>query len=56
MRIGILAKMIPKARVVSAFNTVPGEVLFGVYEARLEANRPSLVLLRRRRERQSCGR
>jgi 8-hydroxy-5-deazaflavin:NADPH oxidoreductase len=38
-----LAKMIPKARVVSAFNTVPSEVLFGVYEARLEASRPSLV-------------
>ncbi len=38
-----LAKKIPKARVVSAFNTVPSEVLFGVYEARRRANRPSLV-------------
>jgi predicted dinucleotide-binding enzyme len=38
-----LAKMIPRARVVSAFNTVPSEVLFGVYEARLEGSRPSLV-------------
>jgi 8-hydroxy-5-deazaflavin:NADPH oxidoreductase len=38
-----LAKMIPQARVVAAFNTVPSEVLFGVYEAKLEANRPSLV-------------
>ncbi len=38
-----LAKMIPKARVVSAFNTVPSEVLFGVYEARQKAERPSLV-------------
>jgi 8-hydroxy-5-deazaflavin:NADPH oxidoreductase len=38
-----LAKMIPKARVVSAFNTVPSEVLFGVYEARRKASRPSLV-------------
>jgi len=38
-----LAKRIPKARVVSAFNTVPSEVLFGVYEARRKANRPSLV-------------
>jgi hypothetical protein len=38
-----LAKMIPKARVVSAFNTVPSEVLFGVYEARRKATRPSLV-------------
>lgn len=38
-----LAMMIPKARVVSAFNTVPSEVLFGVYEARRKAARPSLV-------------
>jgi 8-hydroxy-5-deazaflavin:NADPH oxidoreductase len=38
-----LAKRVPKARVVSAFNTVPSEVLFGVYEARRKADRPSLV-------------
>jgi 8-hydroxy-5-deazaflavin:NADPH oxidoreductase len=38
-----LAKMIPGARVVSAFNTVPSEVLFGVYEARRKPNRPGLV-------------
>ncbi len=38
-----LAKRVPKARVVSAFNTVPSEVLFGVYEARRKAARPSLV-------------
>src|SRR3989440_890302 len=38
-----LAKKVPKARVVSAFNTVPGEVLFGVFEARRKASRPSLV-------------
>jgi len=38
-----LAKMIPKARVVAAFNTVPSEVLFGVYEAKRKASRPSLV-------------
>src|SRR5947209_3599752 len=38
-----LAKKIPKARVVSAFNTVPSEVLFGVFEARRGARRPSLV-------------
>jgi predicted dinucleotide-binding enzyme len=38
-----LAKMIPQARVVCAFNTVPSEVLFGVYEARRKARRPSLV-------------
>src|SRR5207245_770863 len=38
-----LAKKVPKARVVSAFNTVPSEVLFGVFEARRKARRPSLV-------------
>ncbi len=38
-----LAQMIPKARVVAAFNTVPSKVLFGVYEARRGAGRPSLV-------------
>jgi len=38
-----LAKMIPKARVVCAFNTVPSEVLFGVYEARRKTTRPGLV-------------
>jgi 8-hydroxy-5-deazaflavin:NADPH oxidoreductase len=38
-----LAKNVPKAKVVCAFNTVPSEVFFGVYEARRKANRPSLV-------------
>src|SRR5215468_2280597 len=38
-----LARKIPKARVVSAFNTVPSEALFGVHEARRRAIRPSLV-------------
>jgi predicted dinucleotide-binding enzyme len=38
-----LAKRFPRARVVSAFNTVPSEVLFGVYEHRRKATRPSLV-------------
>lgn len=38
-----LAKMVPKARVVAAFQTVPSEVLFGVYEARRKPNPPSLV-------------
>ena len=38
-----LAKKVPKARVVCAFNTVPSEVLFGVFEARRKAPRPSLV-------------
>jgi len=40
---GALAKKVPKARVVSAFGTVPSEVLFGVFEARRRARRPSLV-------------
>ena len=38
-----LARKAPKARVVSAFGTVPSEVLFGVFEARRKAGRPSLV-------------
>jgi len=38
-----LAKRYPKARFVSAFNTVPSEVLFGVFEARDREPRPSLV-------------
>jgi predicted dinucleotide-binding enzyme len=38
-----LAKRAPKARVVSAFNTVPSELLFGVFAARRRAARPSLV-------------
>ena len=38
-----LARKIPKARVVAAFNTVPSEVLFDVYEARRKARRPSLM-------------
>jgi len=38
-----LAKMIPKPRVVSAFGTVPSEVLFDVYEAKRKTGRPSLV-------------
>ena len=38
-----LAKKVPRARVVSAFNTVPSEVLFGVFAARRKARKPSLV-------------
>jgi predicted dinucleotide-binding enzyme len=38
-----LAKRLPKAHVVSAFNTVPSEVLFGVFAARRRKRRPSLV-------------
>jgi predicted dinucleotide-binding enzyme len=36
-----LAKIVPKARVVAAFNSVPSEVLFSVYEGRRRAKRPS---------------
>ncbi len=38
-----LARRLPEARIVSAFNTVPSEVLFPVFEARRRAPRPSLV-------------
>lgn len=38
-----LAKKVPKARIVSAFNTVPSEVLFSVFESRSRGARPSLV-------------
>jgi predicted dinucleotide-binding enzyme len=39
-----LAKKVPKARVVSAFNTVPSEVLFSVFAGRRrKTRRPSLV-------------
>src|SRR5882724_11525496 len=38
-----LAKRVPQTKVVSAFNTVPSELLFAVHEARRKATRPSLV-------------
>jgi predicted dinucleotide-binding enzyme len=38
-----LAKKVRRAHVVSAFGTVPSEVLFDVFEARRKANRPSMV-------------
>ena len=38
-----LAQKVPRAQVVSAFGTVPSEVLFGVFAARRKATRPSLV-------------
>jgi len=38
-----LARKLPRARVVAAFNTVPSEVLFGVFEAGRKAGRPGLV-------------
>jgi predicted dinucleotide-binding enzyme len=39
----VLARKVPKARVVSAFNTVPSEVLFGVFETRRKGRKPGLV-------------
>jgi predicted dinucleotide-binding enzyme len=38
-----LAHRLPEARIVAAFNTVPSEVLFGVFAARNNRIRPSLV-------------
>lgn len=38
-----LARKLPKARIVSAFGTVPSEVLFSVFERRKRKSRPSLV-------------
>ena len=38
-----LAGMLPKSRIVAAFQTVPSEVLFDVFEARHKTPRPSLV-------------
>jgi predicted dinucleotide-binding enzyme len=39
----VLAKKLPEARIVSAFNTIPSEVLFSVFEARRKTTKPSLV-------------
>jgi 8-hydroxy-5-deazaflavin:NADPH oxidoreductase len=38
-----LAKKVPAARVVSAFGTVPSEVLFAVFEASESEDRPSML-------------
>lgn len=38
-----LAKKVPKAHVISAFNTVPSEVLFSVFERKGSGTRPSVV-------------
>jgi 8-hydroxy-5-deazaflavin:NADPH oxidoreductase len=38
-----LAKKVRRAKVVSAFGTVPSEVFFGVFEAKRRTNRPSMV-------------
>jgi hypothetical protein len=40
-----LAKKIPNARIVSAFGTVPSEVLFSVFQKRSRKHRPSLIYL-----------
>jgi predicted dinucleotide-binding enzyme len=40
-----LAKKIPKARIVSAFGTIPSEVLFSVFQKRSRKIRPSLIYL-----------
>jgi predicted dinucleotide-binding enzyme len=39
-----LARKIPKARVVCAFNTIPSEVLFGVFESKGKGAKPGIVL------------
>jgi len=39
----VLAKKLPRAKVVAAFGTVPSEVLFDVFEARRKATRPSML-------------
>jgi len=38
-----LAKRLPQGQVVSAFGSIPSEVLFGVFERRGEADRPSML-------------
>jgi predicted dinucleotide-binding enzyme len=38
-----LSKKVPRAHVVSAFGTVPSEVLFPVFETKRKAKRPSLL-------------
>jgi 8-hydroxy-5-deazaflavin:NADPH oxidoreductase len=39
----VLAKKLPRSRVVAAFGTVPSEVLFSVFEAKRRTKRPSLI-------------
>jgi len=38
-----LAQKVPMAQVILAFNMVPGEVLFPVFQARPRASKPTLV-------------
>jgi predicted dinucleotide-binding enzyme len=39
----VLAQRVPGASVVSAFSTVPSEVLFAVYDGRRKKNKPTVV-------------
>jgi predicted dinucleotide-binding enzyme len=39
----VIAKKVPGARVIAAFQAVPSEVFFNVFEARQSPTRPSLV-------------
>jgi predicted dinucleotide-binding enzyme len=47
-----LARKVPKAHVVCAFNTVPSEVLFGVFKNKHKSMRPEPGLLWRRSQSQ----
>jgi predicted dinucleotide-binding enzyme len=38
-----LAKKVPRAHIVLTFNTVPSEVLFGVFKSKAKETRPSLL-------------
>jgi len=38
-----VAKKVPKSKVVSAFNSIPSEVLFDVFDSRNRKDRPSMV-------------
>jgi len=51
-----LAKIVPKVRVAAAFNSVPGEVLFSVYEGRAPSQKAEPGVLWRRQARQVRGR
>ena len=51
-----LAKKVPKARIVSAFNTVPSEVFFAVFENRGRGTPTEPRVLRRQRQGERRGR
>ena len=50
-----LKKKLPKARIVLAFNTVPSEVLFNVYDAKRKARRPSLLYCGDNQDAKDCA-